>query len=64
MHHRLVSSFIRLIFFILLFVVSLNGMAQNTLSDAIAEQLQVLSKDSCNREALRQLCMYYLNQAS
>lgn len=64
MHHRLVSSFIRLIFFILLFVVSLNGMAQNTLSDAIAEQLQALSKDSCNREALRQLCMYYLNQAN
>lgn len=48
----------------LFMLIPSRGLAQNTLSDAITEQLQVLNNDSDNKSALRKLCMYYLNQAN
>lgn len=47
-----------------LMLTPLKGWSQNTLNDAITEQLQVLSHDPDNKDALRQLSMYYLNQAN
>jgi len=47
-----------------LMLIPSRGWAQNTLSDAITEQLQVLDNDPDNKDALRLLGMYYLNQAN
>ena len=38
-------------------------MAQNTLGDAIKEQMQILDIHPDDKSALRQISMYYLNQA-
>ena len=47
-----------------LMLIPSKGWTQNTLSDAITEQLQVLDGDPGNKDAIRQLSMYYLNQAN
>ena len=40
------------------------GWAQNTINDAITQQLEILDKEPKNKEALRQISMFYLNQAN
>ena len=63
MPHRIVNFLFRLLLCMLLFFVPSKGMAQNTLSDAIKEQLEILDDCPNDKNALRQISMYYLNQA-
>lgn len=53
-----------IILYIIITLFPLKGLAQNTLNDAITHQLEVLEKEPDNKEALRQLSMFYLNQGN
>ena len=53
-----------IILYIIITLFPLKGLAQNTLNDAITHQLEVLEKEPGNKDALRKLSMYYLNQAN
>ena len=63
MPHRIVNFLFRILLCILFFSVPFNGMAQSTLGDAIKEQLEILNDSPNDKNALRQISMYYLNQA-
>lgn len=63
MPHRIVNFLFRLLLCMLLFSIPFKGMAQGTLSDAIKEQLDILNDCPNDKDALRQISMYYLNQA-
>ena len=63
MPHRIINFLFRILLCILFFSVPFNGMAQSTLGDAIKEQLEILNDSPNDKNALRQISMYYLNQA-
>lgn len=63
MPHRIARFLFHLILCLLCFSTSFKCMAQNTLGDAIKEQMQILDIHPDDKSALRQISMYYLNQA-
>ena len=58
------QSYKNIILYIIIILFPLNGLAQNSLSDAITHQLEVLGDDPNNKEALRQISILYLNQGN
>lgn len=64
MPYRIVNFLSSWMLGLLFFAAPFKGMAQNTLGDAIKLQLDILNSHPDDKTALRQISMYYLNQAN
>lgn len=64
MPYRIAISLFRLMLCMLFWTVPFKCLAQNSLNDAIKDQLKILYNYPNDKMALRQISMYYLNQAN